>query len=227
MIAPLQPFPIRGGIWYQGESNSGQPGPYQKLLPAMIADWRKVWGNELPFYFVQLASYPKTHPAFREAQHNIWKNTPHTAMAVTTDVGDTTNIHPTRKRPVGERLALAARALSYGEKVEYSGPVYKSMKIENDRAVISFDHIGSGLLAKGEILKGFTIAGKDGKFVPANALIEGSSVSVSSDKITQPTAVRYNWAMTTDGNLFNDEGLPAAPFRTDLKKEPMQAKETN
>ncbi len=224
MIAPLQPFALRGAIWYQGESNSGQPGPYQKLLPAMIADWRKAWGNELPFYFVQLASYRNTHPAFREAQHNIWKNTPHTAMAVTTDVGDAANIHPTRKRPVGERLALAARALSYGEKVEYSGPVFNRMKIENERAVISFDHLGSGLMAKDGALTGFTIAGKDGKFVTASAEIKGAIVSVRSDEIARPVAVRYNWAMMAEGNLFNREGLPAAPFRTDLQKEPMQAK---
>jgi sialate O-acetylesterase len=227
MIVPLQPFAIRGAIWYQGESNSGQPGPYQKLLPAMIADWRKVWGNELPFYFVQLASYRNTHPAFREAQHNIWKNTPHTAMAVTTDVGDAANIHPTRKRPVGERLALAARALSYGEKIEYSGPIFKHMQIKQNQAVITFDHAKSGLKANLKDLNGFTIAGKDGKFVPASAEIEESTVIVTSDKITRPVAVRYNWAMMADGNLFNREGLPAAPFRTDLQKEPMQAKEAN
>ena len=219
MIAPLQPFAIRGAIWYQGESNSGQPAPYEKLLPAMLADWRKVWGDTLPFLFVQLAPYRNTHPAFREAQHRIWQKTPRTAMAVTTDAGDAANIHPTRKRPVGERLALAARALSYGEKVEYSGPVFKSMSIEKDRAVISLDHLGSGLMVKGDALTGFTIAGKDGKFVPAKALIQGSTVSVSSDKIDKPVAVRYGWAMMPDGNLFNREKLPAAPFRTDVPKE--------
>jgi sialate O-acetylesterase len=227
MIAPLQPFAIRGAIWYQGESNSGQPGPYEKLLPAMIADWRKVWGDELPFLFVQLAPHRNTHPAFREAQHRIWQKTPHTAMAVTTDVGDAANIHPTRKRPVGERLALAARALSYGEKIGYSGPVFKNMKIINDRAVISFDHPGSGLMAKGGALKGFAIAGKDGRFVPATAVIEGSVVSVSSDKISKPAAVRYNWEMVPDGNLFNRDGLPAAPFRTDAQKDQAPAPEAN
>lgn len=227
MIAPLQPFAIRGAIWYQGESNSGQPGPYEKLLPAMIADWREVWGDELPFLFVQLAPHRSTHPAFREAQHRIWQKTPNTAMAVTTDVGDAANIHPTRKRPVGERLAIAARALSYGEKVEYSGPVFKNMKIVNDRAVISYDHLGSGLIAKGDALTGFTIAGMDGKFVPATAVIEGSTVSVSSDKISKPTAVRYNWEMMPDGNLFNRDGLPGAPFRTDEPKDPNPANKPN
>lgn len=215
MIAPLQPFALRGAIWYQGESNSGQAAPYEKLLPALIADWRDVWGKDLPFLFVQLASYRGTHPAFREAQHRIWQKTPRTAMVVTTDVGDAGNIHPTRKRPVGERLALAARAISYGEKIESSGPVFKSVSIDKDRAVISFTRTGTGLMAKEGKLKGFTLAGPDGKFHPADAAIEGATVVVTSAKVTSPTAVRYNWAMVTDGNLFNREGLPAAPFRSD------------
>ncbi len=215
MIAPLQPFAIRGAIWYQGESNSGQPAAYEKLLPAMIADWRQVWGSELPFLFVQLAPYQKTHPAFREAQLHIWQKTPHTAMVVTTDVGDANTIHPLRKRPVGERLALAALALSYGEKIEYSGPVFKGMNIEGKRAVLSFDHTGTGLMAKDAALTGFTLAGADGKFLPALAVIDGSTVVVTCEKISNPVAVRYGWAMMPDGNLFNREGLPAAPFRTD------------
>lgn len=215
MIAPLQPFAIRGAIWYQGESNSGHPGPYERLLPAMIADWRRVWGDELPFLFVQLAPHRNTHPAFREAQRRVWQKTPHTAMVVTTDVGNAANIHPTRKRPVGERLALAARSLGYGEKVEYSGPLFKGMDVGNGRAVISFTHTGTGLMAKGEELKGFTVAGADGKFHPAHAVIEGSTVVVTSDKITNPVAVRYGWAMMPDGNFFNREGLPAVPFTTD------------
>jgi sialate O-acetylesterase len=227
MIAPLQPFAIRGAIWYQGESNSGQPSAYEKLLQAMISDWRRVWGADLPFLIVQLAPHRNTHPAFRESQHRIWQKTPHTAMVVTTDVGDAANIHPTRKRPVGERLALAARALAYGEQVEYSGPVFESMKIDRDRAVILFSHLGSGLMAKGDVLKGFTIAGKDGKFIPASAGIEGSSVVVTSEKIAMPVAVRYGWAMMPDGNLFNHEGLPAAPFRTDAPEDLVRAGQSN
>jgi sialate O-acetylesterase len=215
MIAPLQPFAIRGVIWYQGESNSGQPASYEKLLPAMIADWRHVWGDDLPFLFVQLAPHRNTHPAFREAQHRVWQNTPRTAMVVTTDVGDANDIHPTRKRPVGERLALAARALSYGEKLESSGPVFAGMTVEDGRVVVSFSHLGSGLIARGDSLEGFTLAGADGKFHPAGATIEGSNVIVTSDKIPRPVAVRYGWAMLPDGNLFNREGLPAAPFRSD------------
>lgn len=216
MIAPLESFAIRGAVWYQGESNSEQPIPYEKLLPAMIADWQRVWGNELPFLFVQLAPHRNTHPAFREAQHRIWQKTPRTAMVVTTDVGDPNNIHPTRKRPVGERLALTARALSHGEKIEHSGPIFESIRIEGERAVISFEHLGTGLVSKGDIVMGFTIAGEDGKFIPAIATIEGSTVSVSSGKVAKPVAVRYNWAMLPEGNLFNHEGLPAAPFRSDI-----------
>lgn len=219
MIEPLEPFPIRGAIWYQGESNAGQPGPYQKLLPAMIGDWRSVWGNDLPFLFVQLAPHRSIHPGFREAQHLIWQNTPRTAMAVTTDVGNADNIHPTHKRPVGERLALAARALSHGEDIVSSGPVFKDITIAGNRAIISFTHEGGGLIAKNGELKGFTIAGADGKFLPSTAVIAGNTVIVSSEKVTRPTAVRYNWDIMPEGNLFNREDLPAAPFRTDHSKE--------
>ena len=221
MIAPLQPFAIRGAIWYQGESNSGQPKPYEKLLPAMIADWRNVWGKEMPFLFVQLAPHNSIHPSFRESQQRIWQNTPHTAMVVTTDVGNATNIHPTQKRPVGERLAIAARALVYGENIVSSGPVFSSMKIQGNRVVISFMHEGGGLITKEGELKGFTMTGDEGKFLPASAKIEGNTVIVSSDKISKPVAVRYNWAMLPEGNLFNRDGLPAAPFRSD---QPIESK---
>ena len=226
MIGPLAPLAIRGAIWYQGESNSGQPAPYEKLLPAMIADWRKVWGREMPFLFVQLAPYRETHPAFREAQYRIWQKTPHTAMVVTTDVGDAGNIHPIRKRPVGERLALAARALSYGEQVEYSGPIFEKMTVENDRVILSFTHIGQGLLAQGDSLKGFTMEDASGKFIPARAVIEGSTVVVTSEKITKPAAVRFGWAMVPDVNLFNREGLPAVPFCTDRPADPVHPKKS-
>jgi sialate O-acetylesterase len=220
MIAPLQPFAIRGAVWYQGESNSGQPGPYEKLLPAMIADWRQVWGSDMPFVFVQLAPHRNTHPAFREAQARIWQKTPRTAMVVTTDVGDADNIHPVRKRPVGERLALAARALSYGEPVEYSGPVFKSMTVGNGRAVVSFTHTGTGLMATGGELEGFTLSDGTGKFLPARATIEGSTVIITSDQVTRPAAVRYGWAMVPDGNLCNREGLPAVPFTSNTLADP-------
>ena len=217
MIAPLERFPIRGVIWYQGESNAGAPASYETLLPALIYDWRVVWGKEwdLPFLFVQIAPHKSIHPSFREAQHRIWRRTPNTAMIVTTDAGNMDNIHPTAKRPVGERLALAARALAYGEELVSSGPEFTSMVTEAKRAVLSFKNTGSGLVAKGGELKGFSLAGEDGKFMPATAVIQGDTVIVSSAKVERPTTVRYNWAMNPEGNLFNKEGLPALPFRSD------------
>ena len=218
MIAPLQPYAIAGAIWYQGESNAGRAAEYQKLFPAMIQDWRQAWGQgEFPFLFVQIAPHQGMKPEIREAQLLSWQKVPRTAMAVITDVGDEKDIHPTQKEPVGARLALAARAIAYGEKIEYSGPVYASMKIEGDHAILSFTHIGGGLMAKDGELKGFTIAGADGAFSAAKATIEGDKVVVSSPSVAQLAAVRYGWANTPDVNLFNKEGLPATPFRTDVK----------
>lgn len=227
MIAPLQPFAIRGFLWYQGESNVGNAAHYSQLQPALVADWRRVWGEDLPFLFVQIAPHKLSTPAFREAQFRAWQATPRTAMVVTTDVGDAQNIHPTRKKPVGERLAAAAFALSYGRKTEYSGPVFRDLKIEGARAVLTFDHIGGGLDAKGEALKGFTIAGADGKFVPARAEIKGAKVIVTAEGVAQPTAIRYGWASVPDVNLFNREGFPAVPFRTDNQSAEKPAAEAN
>ena len=215
MIAPLQPFAIRGAIWYQGESNSRQPEAYQKLQPALIADWRRVWGDPLPFLFVQIAPHRNTHPAFREAQLRIWQTTPLTAMAVTADVGDADNIHPTRKEPVGRRLALAAQALAYGGQIEYSGPSYDSMTAKDGKVVLSFKHVGGGLIAKDGDLRGFTIAGADRNFVPAKAEIRGANIILSAEGVADPKAARYGWANVPDGNLFNQVDLPASPFRTD------------
>jgi sialate O-acetylesterase len=218
MIAPLQPYAIAGAIWYQGEANAGRAAQYQKLFPAMIQSWRQAWvQGEFPFLFVQIAPHQKMTPEIREAQFLAWQKVPRTGMAVITDVGDETDIHPTKKEPVGARLALAARAIAYGEKVEYSGPVYASMRVEDNRAVLSFTHIGSDLVAQGGELKGFTIAGADGNFVAAKAAIEGDQVVVSSPSVAKPAAVRYGWSSTPDVNLFNKEGLPATPFRTDVK----------
>jgi sialate O-acetylesterase len=218
MIAPLEPYAIAGAIWYQGEANAGRAAEYQKLFPAMIQNWRQVWGQgDFPFLFVQIAPHQGMTPEIREAQLRSWQKVPHTAMAVITDIGNETDIHPTQKEPVGARLALAARAIAYGEKITYSGPVYQSMKVEGARAVLSFTHLGTGLLAKGGDLKGFTIAGADGSFTSATAVIEGDKVSVSSPTVAKPVAVRYGWVNTPDVNLFNKEGLPATPFRTDVK----------
>jgi sialate O-acetylesterase len=224
MLHPLIPFAIRGAIWYQGESNAGRAYMYRTLFPTMIKNWRDDWGEgDFPFLFVQLAPFytDSAEPGdsawaeLREAQLLTTTDTPKTGMAVITDVGDAKNIHPTRKEPVGARLALAARAIAYGEKIEYSGPVYRSMQIRGDRAILSFDHAGSGLTAKDGDLKGFAIAGSDHKFVWAHATIQGDKVVVSSERVESPVAVRYGWANCPDVNLFNNDGIPATPFRTD------------
>ncbi len=217
MIAPLLPFPIKGVIWYQGESNNSNAKEYRDRFPAMIADWRKHWKSpKLPFFFVQIAPFKDMSPEIREAQFLALEKVPATAMAVATDVGDANDIHPTNKEPVGVRLSLGARAIAYGEKIEYSGPLYQSMKVSGDKVGIMFSHVGKGLQAKGGELKGFTIAGADGNFVPAAAEIRGGAVIVSSKDVPQPKAVRYGWANVPDVNLFNQEGLPASPFRTDV-----------
>ena len=194
MIAPLIRFPIRGVIWYQGESNGGRGLQYRNLFPALIGDWRARWGRDFPFLYVQIAPYRGADPAIREAQLLTALRVPDTALTVITDAGDATNIHPSHKRPVGERLALAARALAYGEKIEYSGPLIESANPEDGKIVVKFTHAG-GLNAKGGAVTGFQIAGSAG--------------------IPNPQYVRYGWAPVPDGNLFNSSGLPASPFRTD------------
>jgi sialate O-acetylesterase len=215
MIAPLLSYAIRGVIWYQGESNVGRERQYRTLFPAMITDWRRTWGEgDFPFLFVQIAPYRGNSPEIREAQLLTWQNTTNTAMAVTIDCGDASDIHPPHKQPMGARLALAARAIAYGEKLEYSGPVFKSMKIEGSEAVLRFTHPGGGLVAKDGPLKGFTIAGADKVFHPAQAEIRGQTIVVISDAVFRPVAVRYGWANVPEGNLFNRAGLPASPFRT-------------
>jgi sialate O-acetylesterase len=218
MLAPLQSFPIKGAIWYQGESNNDRPGQYRELFPLMISDWRRGWGgHDFPFLFVQIAPYQSMGPEIREAQFLTLEKSPNTAMAVTTDVGDAQDIHPARKSPVGARLALAARALAYGEKLEYAGPLYQGVEFDDGTAVVSFKHVGGGLVAKGGDLKGFTIAGDDQEFVPARADIQGETVRVWSEQVSAPAAVRYGWANVPDVNLFNAAGLPASPFRTDVE----------
>lgn len=217
-IAPLQPFAIRGFLWYQGEQNSGHAGEYRMLFPALINDWRKAWGEgDIPFLFVQLPPYVKTVPDIREAQFLTWLNTPNTSMVVTTDCGDPNNIHPGDKRLVGARLALAARALAYGEKTEYSGPVFDGMTVEGAHAILRFKHVGGGLVAQGGELKGFAVSGANKSFLPAKAEIKGDTVIVSNEQVATPVAVRFGWENVPDGNLYNRDGLPASPFRTDVK----------
>ena len=225
MIAPLSPYAIRGAIWYQGESNAGRAYQYRTLFPEMIYNWRRAMGNrDFPFLFVQLAPFMAINPEpmdsawaeLREAQLLTTKEVPYAAMAVITDVGHETDIHPKQKEPVGERLALAARALAYGDSVKWSGPEFDAMKVENGRAILRFRPRGGSLeTPNGEELKGFTIAGEDRKFVNAKAKIEGNTVVVWSETVIHPAAVRYGWANYPVVNLRNKEGLWASPFRTD------------
>jgi sialate O-acetylesterase len=222
MIVPILPYGISGAIWYQGESNAWRAYQYRMLFPAMIKNWRDAWGQgDFPFLFVQLANYDEGNPEpvesdwaeLREAQL-MTLYVPNTGMAVTIDIGEK-DIHPKNKQDVGKRLALWALAKTYGKNIVYSGPIYKSMTVEGNKIVLVFDDISGGLVAKGDSLKGFAIAGADRKFVWADAKIEGDSVVVSSDKVAAPAAVRYAWSKNPVCNLYNKEGLPATPFRTD------------
>jgi sialate O-acetylesterase len=222
MFKRILPYTAKGVIWYQGEANASRSEQYRTLFPALIAEWRKDFRNKhLPFYFVQLSNYD--HPAYgnrpmwaelREAQLFTWKNTPKTGMAVSIDVGEKNDIHPTNKQPVGERLAAIALRQLYGFNIPYSGPVYKSVKFTDNKAILSFDFVYGGLKSDGE-LKGFTICGPDQKFIPAKAEINGNKIIVYSEVVNQPIAVRYGWKNWTDANLKNFEGFPATPFRTD------------
>jgi sialate O-acetylesterase len=220
MIAPLVPYAIKGAIWYQGESNANRAAQYKVLFPAMIRNWREDWKRgDFPFLFVQLAPYdrvqvPGQWAELREAQLHTALTVPNTAMAVITDAGHPTDIHPPDKAPVGSRLALTARAVGYGEKIVYSGPIYAGLDVRDGKAIVRFRHVGSGLASKGGDLKGFEIAGQDGKFVMASAVIQNETVVVSSPEVARPTAVRYGWANHPVVNLFNREGLPASPFRS-------------
>ncbi|MDX1964432.1 MAG: sialate O-acetylesterase [Pirellulales bacterium] len=224
MIHPLAPFGIKGAIWYQGESNADNAYHYRDLFPAMIKNWRDLWGQgEFPFLFVQLAPFMQKNSEpiesnwaeLREAQLMTLSKLPHTGMAVITDLGDEKDIHPVPKGPVGERLAQIARNVAYGEKSEPSGPLFDSLTIEGNKAILKFKHVGQGLEARGGELSGFTIAGEDKKFHNATAKVEGDTVVVTADAVTKPVAVRYGWANYPQVNLWNKDGLPASPFRTD------------
>jgi sialate O-acetylesterase len=217
MIAPLTPFPIRGVIWYQGESNSalGRAPLYNRLFRTLIEDWRQQWGlGDFPFLYVQISNFKSTPledwATLREQQLKTLELR-NTAMAVTIDIGNPENVHPTDKVDVGHRLALAARALSYGEAIEYSGPLYRQATPEGAAMRVWFDH-AKELEGKGAEVTGFEVAGADGKFVPATARIEGDTILASSPEVAEPEFVRYGWANSPQCNLFNGEGLPASPF---------------
>lgn len=221
MLQPLVPYAIRGAIWYQGESNVGRAYQYRSLFRGMILDWRKMWNQgDFPFLFVQLPNYkvgkrndPRTWAELREAQ-TLALALPRTAMAVTIDIGNTRDIHPRNKHEVGRRLALAARAQVYGERVAYSGPMYVRMQAKDGALELTFAH-AEGLRARGKQLIGFTVAGEDQQFHPAIATIAGDQVVVHSNKVKSPVAARYGWLDDPKCNLFNSAGLPASPFRTD------------
>ena len=229
MIAPLIPYAIKGVIWYQGEGNAGsleRAQQYHSLFPGLIRDWRSLWGEgDFPFLLVQLAPFmdiqnqpgPSAWASLREAQLESTKILPNVGMAVITDVGMEHNIHPTKKMPVGERLAMAAYAIAYHQPIEGSGPAYRGMRVEGSHIVVTFDHVGGGLVARNGDLTGFAIAGPDEKFYWAGAQIESSDkVIVFSPAVQNPVAVRFGWANYPVVNLWNKAGLPASPFRTDV-----------
>jgi sialate O-acetylesterase len=220
MVAPATRYAIRGVIWYQGESNTAltRAPLYGRLFRAMIEDWRRAWGlGGLPFLFVQLAGFgadsESDWPELREAQRRALSET-NTAMIVAIDLGERDNIHPKNKREVGRRLSLAARALVYGESIEWSGPLFRRVTAESAALRIWFDH-ASGLTARDGEPRGFEVAGEDRLWSPAAARIDGATVVVASPLVPSPRYVRYAWANIPDVNLFNAEGLPAAPFRSE------------
>jgi sialate O-acetylesterase len=220
MVAPHVGYAIKGAIWYQGESNSrvAFAPMYGKIFPALIRDWRAQWRQgDFPFLFVQIANYKsdarETWAVIRDAQRRTL-SVANTAMAVTIDIGDPDNVHPADKQTVGARLALAARALAYGEKVEYSGPLFRQATPEGGGMRVWFDH-AEGLVAKGGTLQGFEIAGDDGRFVSASARVEGDSVVVSNPEVAAPRYVRYGWANAPVVNLYNAADLPASPFTSE------------
>ena len=224
MLAPVTNYTIKGAVWYQGESNTIRAYEHFEIFKALIKDWRTNWRQgDFPFLYVQLPNFTEENfettkydwAVFRETQLKAL-NIPNTGMAVTVDVGEFNDIHPVKKKPVGDRLALAARKVAYGDiKVVYSGPVYKSVEFKGNQATLSFTSVGGGLVAQGGDLKYFEVCGIDNKFVPAKAKISGDKIIVSSDLVSKPVAVRYAWANNPEGaNLYNKEGLPASPFRT-------------
>ncbi len=225
MIKPLIPYGIKGAIWYQGEANVGRADQYSRIFPLLIKNWRKEWGiKDFPFYFVQIAPYiysgvDSTESAYlREAQEKALE-LPATGMVVTLDIATVNNIHPPFKEEVGERLAALALNNNYGIKMPVSGPVYKSMTIDGNSIVVTFDNVAGGLVSKHSKLTEFEIAGKDGKFVKADARISGSNVIVSSPSVRDPVFVRYCWHNGSTASLFNSSGLPALQFRSNSDKD--------
>jgi sialate O-acetylesterase len=227
MIAPLAPMSLTGVIWYQGEANAERGEQYRQLLPAMIGDWRRAFGQgDFPFYIVSLAAFmphrdqpggPSGWAEFRDAQAYVARTVKNSSLALAIDKGDAGDIHPRDKREVGERLALCALAGHYGKDLPHSGPVFRSSEPlpSGDALRITFDHADGGLIAPGEALEEFSIAGDDLKWAWATARIDGNSVIVTSPAVSRPKFVRYAWQSNPRATLYNRAGLPAVPFRTD------------
>jgi sialate O-acetylesterase len=223
MISPLTEYRIRGAIWYQGESNTERAYQYRFLLPALIRGWRAAWREpEFSFLIVQLPNQGHTEEfadswwaELREAQLLTVKGMPNAGLAVTIDVGEAGNLHPPRKKEIGERLAGWALGTTYGKKIVFSGPLYDGIRVEGKQIRVHFKYGENGLKAQGKTLRGFTIAGSDKKFHRATASIDGQTVLVSSPEVQAPIAVRYAWGDSPECSLFNDAGLPASPFRSD------------
>jgi sialate O-acetylesterase len=226
MIKPIQPYAIKGVLWYQGESITEGLQLYPVAMEHVITSWRQQWGQgDFPFYFVQLAAEDaaSNRPEVREAQAQALK-VPNTAMAVAMDIGEKTNVHPKNKQDLCDRLARIARANTYGEKIEYYGPMYDSMRVEGQSIRVGFTHLGGGLVAKGGDLRWFQIAGEDKNFVDATAKIDGNTIVVTAPGVPAPVAVRYAWHRWPEGtNLYNAEGLPAPQFRSDNWEPPAAA----
>jgi sialate O-acetylesterase len=217
MVAPLTPYAIKGFLWYQGETDAAadRAGLYAKLLPTLIGDWRRQWGQgNLPFLFVQISSFASPQDDWglvRDSQRRTL-SVANTGMAVSLDVGQRDNVHPPDKQTVGARLALAARSLAYGESgVEWNGPLYRQVTRDGGGVRVWFDH-AQGLHSKSGAVPGFEVAGADGRFVAAKGTVEGSSVVVTADEVREPVQVRYAWAGFTEADLYNDASLPASTF---------------
>jgi sialate O-acetylesterase len=218
MIAPLAGYAIRGAVWYQGETNTAYPREYRDVLASLVTSWRRAWGQgEFPFVVIQLPNFigrDRDWPTMRASQAHVARDLPNVGLVVTIDVGESRDIHPRDKLTVGDRAALVAQKLAYGRDVVHGGPVLKSSKIDGGEVILAFADTAGGLVAKGGTPRGFEIAGADGKFVAADAKLDGDTVRLNAAGVALPKLVRYGWANDPVCTLYNAAGLPAAPFTT-------------
>ncbi|MGK0200549.1 MAG: sialate O-acetylesterase [Yoonia sp.] len=217
MIKPLQPYSIKGCIWYQGEGNSARHEEFRTLFPAFVKGWRKTWENpDMPFYFVQLPAYKdESWPHFRQAQLDCAKSIPHCGMIVSEGCGDATDIHPKTKKPIGDRLAIAVSAEVYGQKHLSYGPVFRSVSFQGNVATVSFDHVGKGLVLKSKVTNAFEISGADRIYQVAQYQLADGRLMLWHDEVAEPKHVRYAYRPNPDMCLFNRSGLPASPFTSE------------